>query len=48
MNNNAGGVALVLELARIFKKDKVKRNIRFILFSEEELGLRGSYAYVKS
>jgi len=35
--DNAGGVALVLELARVFKKDKIKRNIRFILFSGEEL-----------
>jgi len=45
--DNAGGTAFVLELARIFSNVKPKRTLRFVLFSGEELGLRGSLAYVK-
>ncbi len=46
--DNAAGTATVLELARYFKNNPPKRTIRFILFSGEELGLRGSRAYVRS
>ncbi|MCD6369341.1 MAG: M20/M25/M40 family metallo-hydrolase [Thermoproteales archaeon] len=45
--DNAGGTAFVLELARFFAGKETKRTVRFILFSGEELGLRGSQAYVK-
>ena len=45
--DNAGGTAFVLELAKAFSNLKTKRSIRFILFSAEELGLRGSLAYAK-
>ena len=46
--DNAAGTSTVLELARYFKIHPPKRTVRFILFSGEELGLRGSIAYVKS
>lgn len=45
-SDNAGGTAFVLELARVFSTIETKRTIRFVLFSGEELGLRGSLAYV--
>ncbi len=46
--DNAAGTATVLELARFYQAHPPKRTLRFILFSGEELGLRGSKAYVKS
>lgn len=45
--DNAAGTATVLELARYYKQNPPQRTVRFILFSGEELGLRGSKAYVK-
>ena len=47
--DNASGTAAVMELARVFSKHKnrLKRTIKFICFSGEEIGLRGSSAYVK-
>jgi len=45
--DNAGGTAIVMELARIFKQIGSKRTLRFIAFSGEEQGLRGSIAYAK-
>lgn len=46
-DDNASGVAGVLELARYFKNNKVKEssNFLFICFSGEELGLFGSKYY---
>jgi bacterial leucyl aminopeptidase len=46
-NDNAGGVAATLELARVMKKNKYspRNTIEFIAFGAEELGLYGSYAY---
>ncbi|MFA4838264.1 MAG: M28 family metallopeptidase [Candidatus Neomarinimicrobiota bacterium] len=46
--DNAAGTSTVLELARHFQNNPPKRTVRFILFSGEELGLRGSMAYVKA
>jgi aminopeptidase YwaD len=46
--DNAAGTATVLELARYFKQNPPLRTVRFILFSGEELGLRGSKAFIKS
>jgi len=43
--DNAGGAALAVSLARALADSDFKRSIRFILFSGEELGLRGSRAY---
>ena len=45
--DNAGGTAFLLELARVFSSKSVKRTLRFIAFSGEELGLRGSLAHVE-
>lgn len=45
--DNAGGVAATLELARIFSEKDLKRTVRFVLFSGEELGLLGSREYVR-
>jgi Peptidase family M28 len=47
-DDNASGVAAVLELARILSKLNLENNIRFVLFSGEEQGQWGSTAYVKS
>ncbi len=43
-NDNASGVAGVLELARVLKKSnfRPKYTIRFVAFAAEELGLHGS------
>ncbi|MGB9758390.1 MAG: M28 family metallopeptidase [Thermoproteota archaeon] len=46
--DNAGGVALLMEIAKVVSKLSTKRTIRFILFSGEELGLRGSMNYCKA
>jgi hypothetical protein len=46
-DDNASGVAVVLELARYFNqhKNNFPFNIRFVLFGAEELGLLGSKAW---
>ena len=44
-NDNASGVAALLELAKKFKDNK---KIQFILFDAEEWNKSGSYAYVRS
>jgi len=41
-HDNAGGTAVVLELARIFADEKLNRTVRFAAWGSEELGLRGS------
>lgn len=45
--DNAGGTAIVLELARVFKERGTKRTIRYIAWGCEELGLLGSRDYAK-
>lgn len=45
-NDNSSGVALVLELARIFRGYNTDKELRFILFGSEERGLLGSRYYV--
>ena len=47
-DDNASGVAMVLELARSFKDAKPKRSILFISFDCEEKGMLGSREFVKS
>lgn len=47
-NDNASGVAGMLELAKYFKQNKLKRNILFIAFSAEERGKLGSFYFIKS
>jgi aminopeptidase YwaD len=45
--DNAAGVAVLVEAARLLAKcrEQLKAGLRFVLFSGEELGLFGSYAY---
>lgn len=44
-SDNAGGTALMLELARVFTTHGSARTIRFLAWGAEELGLRGSLYY---
>jgi Zn-dependent M28 family amino/carboxypeptidase len=46
--DNATGTAVVMEAARLLSplREHLRAGIRFILFSGEEMGLYGSYAYV--
>jgi Zn-dependent M28 family amino/carboxypeptidase len=46
-NDNASGVAVVLELARILSKIELEYNIQFAFFSGEEQGLWGSRSYAQ-
>ncbi|MCL6648401.1 MAG: M20/M25/M40 family metallo-hydrolase [Chloroflexi bacterium] len=46
-NDNASGVALTLELARVLAATPTAAELRFILFGAEENGLIGSQAYVQ-
>jgi len=45
-NDNSSGVALALELARVFRGYNTDKELRFILFGSEERGLRGSRYYL--
>ncbi|GAB3797959.1 M28 family peptidase [Virgibacillus kimchii] len=45
-NDNASGTSTVLELARIFQDVDTDKELRFIAFGAEEIGLVGSYYYV--
>lgn len=47
-DDNASGVATVLEIARIFSKKEIKVNLLFIGFSAEEKGLYGSTYFVEN
>lgn len=47
-DDNASGVAMVLELAKRLREDKPKRSILFMSYDAEEGGLLGSRAYVNS
>jgi aminopeptidase YwaD len=46
-SDNAGGTALVMELARVFAARGSARTLRFVAWGAEELGLRGSVHYIK-
>lgn len=47
-DDDASGVAAVLELARLLTawEPGYRRTVRFVLFTAEEVGLQGSFAYV--
>ncbi|MGD6843128.1 M28 family peptidase [Bacillus infantis] len=47
-NDDASGVSAVLELARVFAKEKTDTDIRFLTFGSEERGLVGSSYYAAS
>ena len=46
-NDNASGVAMLLELARYYTKNPTKYNLVFIAFAGEEAGLIGSSYFVQ-
>ena len=46
-NDNASGVAMLLELANYYKKNPINYNIVFVAFAGEEVGLLGSYYFVQ-
>jgi hypothetical protein len=46
-NDNASGIAMLIELAKHYSKNKPSHSIMFIAFGAEEVGLVGSYYYVK-
>ena len=46
-NDNASGVSLIMEMARILNKKHMKCDLIFALFSGEEQGLLGSRNYAK-
>jgi Zn-dependent M28 family amino/carboxypeptidase len=46
-DDNGSGSAAVLELARVFANTEFEKSLQFVLFAGEEVGLRGSTAYVK-
>jgi Iap family predicted aminopeptidase len=45
--DNAGGSALAVAVAKALSRESLKRTLRVVLFSGEELGLRGSLAHVE-
>ncbi|MDX2142313.1 MAG: M20/M25/M40 family metallo-hydrolase [Rhodospirillaceae bacterium] len=45
-DDNASGVAAILEVARLMKEQKPQRTVVFAAFSGEESGLQGAKAYV--
>lgn len=47
-NDNASGVAMLLELARYFKANPAEVNVVFIAFAGEEAGLLGSRFYTEN
>ncbi|MBN2722889.1 MAG: M20/M25/M40 family metallo-hydrolase [Deltaproteobacteria bacterium] len=46
-DDNASGVSAVMEIIRLLNSSKEKLNVCFIFFSGEEMGLKGSKAFVK-
>lgn len=47
-DDNASGVAAVMEVARLLKDVPLKPTLRFVFFDQEERGLLGSRAYTRS
>lgn len=47
-NDNASGVAVLLDLMRYFKEHPAKYSVAFYFFTGEEIGLLGSEYYVKN
>ncbi len=45
--DNAGGIVTLLKAAEHFSKNRPQRDLRIIMFSGEELGLRGSFSYAE-
>lgn len=47
-NDNASGIAAILDMARHYKQNPSKYSVMFIGFAAEEAGLLGSYHYVEN
>jgi hypothetical protein len=47
-DDNASGVAAVMEVARLLQPLQLKQTVRFVFFDQEEVGLLGSRAYARS
>jgi len=47
-HDNAAGIGMVLELARVFVQEKPKRTLRVAAWGSEELGLRGAFHYAEN
>ena len=47
-DDNATGVAAVMEVARLLKDVPLEQTLRFVFFDQEESGLLGSTAYARS
>ena len=47
-NDNASGVAMLLDLVKYYSKNKPDYSIAFIFFAGEEAGLYGSYFYTEN
>ena len=47
-DDNGSGCAGVIEMARVFAGTAYEKNLKFVLFGGEEVGLKGSSAYVRS
>jgi len=45
--DNASGVSILIELARVFAARGSRRTLRFAAFGSEEIGLRGSVRYAR-
>lgn len=46
--DDAAGVGVVLEVARLLLAEPPRRTVRIVLFANEENGLKGAYAYAKA
>ena len=46
--DNGAGSVINMELLRYFKEDPPKRTVKFMWYGSEEIGLEGSWAYVKA
>ncbi len=47
-NDNASGVAAMLEIARVFARARPRRSVAFVAFCGEETGLRGSKYWIEA
>ncbi|WP_017413843.1 M20/M25/M40 family metallo-hydrolase [Clostridium tunisiense] len=47
-NDNASGIATVMEAAKVLAKEKLNCDVKFIAFGAEEIGLVGSSNYVQT
>lgn len=46
-NDNASGVAVILEIARLLGQKNTPRGLKIVFFDQEEVGLLGSFAFAE-